>query len=227
MKQADLSFAGRLATRLATWFAPSYKDRSILSNMNMLGYISPDAVVNVHPDDLNFEGNVFVGDRCVFHQNNNPEKNGVSGGLIKLGKRVQLYSDIIIEIGCGGEVVIGEDTHIQPRCQLMAYVGNLEIGRRVEIAPNCSFYTYNHGVEADTPVREQPCYTKGGIRISDDVWLGVGVIVLDGVQIGKGAVIGAGSVVTTSIPEGAIAFGNPARVLKFRVSRDGQETAVK
>ena len=58
--------------------------------------------------------------------------------------------------------------------------------------------------------------TKGGIVIGDDAWLGVGVIVLDGVKIGKGAVVGAGSVVTRDIPDGAIATGVPARVVKMR-----------
>ena len=50
----------------------------------------------------------------------------------------------------------------------------------------------------------------------DDVWIGFGVIILDGVTIGKGAIIAAGSVVTKSIPENAIAAGSPARVIKSR-----------
>jgi len=58
--------------------------------------------------------------------------------------------------------------------------------------------------------------SKGGIVVEDDVWLGYGVIVLDGVRIGKGAVIGAGSVVNQDIPSGAIAVGVPARVVKSR-----------
>ena len=62
----------------------------------------------------------------------------------------------------------------------------------------------------------QPVWTKGGIIIGDDVWLGVGVNVLDGVRIGKGAVIGAGSVVTKDIPKGAIAAGVPAQIVKIR-----------
>jgi acetyltransferase-like isoleucine patch superfamily enzyme len=52
--------------------------------------------------------------------------------------------------------------------------------------------------------------------VEDDAWLGYGVIVLDGVRIGKGAVVGAGAVVTHDIPEGAIAVGVPARVVKMR-----------
>jgi acetyltransferase-like isoleucine patch superfamily enzyme len=58
--------------------------------------------------------------------------------------------------------------------------------------------------------------TKGGIVVGDDVWLGFGVVVLDGVRIGKGAVVGAGSVVTRDIPDNAIAVGVPARVVKMR-----------
>ena len=52
--------------------------------------------------------------------------------------------------------------------------------------------------------------------MGDDAWLGYGVIVLDGVRIGKGAVVGAGSVVTEDIPDGGIAVGVPARVVKMR-----------
>ena len=56
----------------------------------------------------------------------------------------------------------------------------------------------------------------GDIVVGDDAWLGYGVIVLDGVHIGKGAVVGAGSVVTNNIPDGGIAVGMPARVVKMR-----------
>jgi acetyltransferase-like isoleucine patch superfamily enzyme len=52
--------------------------------------------------------------------------------------------------------------------------------------------------------------------IGDHAWLGFGVVVLDGVRIGHGAVIGANAVVTSDIPDGAVAAGNPARVVKMR-----------
>lgn len=58
--------------------------------------------------------------------------------------------------------------------------------------------------------------TKGPIEIEDDVWIGRGCTILSGVTIGKGAVIGARSVVTNDIPPYAVAAGNPARILKYR-----------
>ncbi len=65
-------------------------------------------------------------------------------------------------------------------------------------------------------IRKQPLQSKGPIIIEDDAWLGFGAIVLSGVHIGKGAVIGAGAVVTHDVPEGAVAVGSPARVVKMR-----------
>lgn len=206
MKHSGLSPLGRVSTYLASLFAPPYKARSYLAQFNKRGYIAPSA--KIHHSDLKLGDNVFIGDRVIIYQSN--------GGVVDLGKRVKLYSDIIIETGDGGSIKVGPETHIQPRCQLMAYVGHLEIGCRVEIAPNCAFYPYNHGFEPDQRIRNQPCMTKGGIIIGDDVWLGYGVIVLDGVRISKGAVVGAGSVVTKDVPENAIAFGVPARVVKMR-----------
>jgi acetyltransferase-like isoleucine patch superfamily enzyme len=113
-------------------------------------------------------------------------------------------------------VTIGSDTHIQPRCQFSAYGGRIQIGTRVDIAPNCSFYPYNHGTAPDRSIREQPIETKGGIFVGNDVWLGVGVVLLDGVTIGAGAVVGAGSLVNRNVPPGAIAAGVPARIIRYR-----------
>jgi acetyltransferase-like isoleucine patch superfamily enzyme len=86
----------------------------------------------------------------------------------------------------------------------------------VQIAPNCAFYPYDHGIEPDELISKQPLRTKGGIIVEDGAWLGFGVIVLDGVRIGKGAVIGAGSVVNQDVPDGAIAVGVPAKVVRMR-----------
>ncbi len=60
---------------------------------------------------------------------------------------------------------------------------------------------------------------KGETKIGNNVWIGDSVIILPGVQIGDGAVIGAGSIVTKNIPPFAVAVGNPAKVIKFRFSQ--------
>ncbi|MCP4420631.1 MAG: acyltransferase [Chloroflexi bacterium] len=203
---------------MAAWTVPPYKARCSLAKINPRGYIAPNAAI--HHKEFRYDGHVFVGDRVVIFQTKD-------GGAVELYQGVHLYSDIIIETGAGGEVVIGDETHIQPRCQLSAYKGSIRIGRRVEIAPNCSFYPYNHGVHPGEIIRTQPFETKGDIVIGDDAWLGVGVIVLDNVKIGKGAVIGAGSIVTRDVPDNAIAMGAPAKVVKMRDDYDPDEVKVK
>lgn len=207
MRFAGLSFFGRLATRFATWFAPPSYERCYLAWLNPKGYVAPGAVL--HHGDLRLGTRVFIGERVVIFQDKN-------GGPVELGNGVQLYGDTYIQTGEGGSIRIGDRTTVQPRCQFSAYKAPIQIGCDVQIAPNCAFYPYDHAFAPGDLIKKQPLQTKGGIVIEDDAWLGFGVIVLDGVRIGKGAVIGAGAVVTRAIPAGAIAFGVPARVVKMR-----------
>jgi acetyltransferase-like isoleucine patch superfamily enzyme len=99
---------------------------------------------------------------------------------------------------------------------LSAYKGTIHIGTGVMMAPYCALYPYDHGILPGMPSRKQPLRSRGGIVIGDEAWLGVGVIILDGVRIGAGAVVGAGSVVVHDVPDGAVAQGVPARVIMLR-----------
>jgi len=63
---------------------------------------------------------------------------------------------------------------------------------------------------------EQGFSEERPVVIGNDVWIGDRVMILPGIQIGNGAIVGAGSVVTHSIPDYAIAAGNPARIIKYR-----------
>lgn len=211
MRFSGQSFLGKVSTRLASWFAPPYYERRRLARYHRRGYIDPNATI--YHRDLQLGNHIFIGDRVIIYQDK-------KGGKVKLNDRVHLYGDLCIQTGEEGTVTIDADTHIQPRCQFSAYKAPIKIGSSVQIGSNCAFYSYNHGIAPNRLIKEQSLETKGGITISDDVWLGHGVIVLDGVHIGKGAVIGAGSVVTHSIPENAIAVGIPARVVKMRHSLD-------
>ena len=207
MRLAGLSPMGRIATRMAAFFAHPHKARVYLAGMNPKGYVSSRAVI--HHSDLHLGARVFIDDRVVIFQRE-------TGGRIVVGNRVYIYRDTILETGEGGTLTIGDESSIHPRCQINAYLASINIGARVMIGPNCAFYSYDHGFAPDQPIDSQPLQSKGSIVVGDEAWLGFGVIVLSGVHIGSGAAVGAGSVVIDHIPEGAIASGNPARVLKMR-----------
>ncbi|SCX80731.1 DapH/DapD/GlmU-related protein [Desulfoluna spongiiphila] len=91
------------------------------------------------------------------------------------------------------------------------------IGNYVMIGHNVMIIGGNHDISnKEIPMMLQGEGKQGAITIEDDVWIGAGAIILAGVTVGKGCVIGAGSVVTKDVPEYCVAAGNPARVVKQR-----------
>ena len=218
MRYSGVNPMGRFSSRMASMAVPPFYGRHRLARLSKRGYISPSA--NIHHADLRLEDEIFLDDRVLIYQDQ-------GGGPVELAYRVSIHRDSIIQTGFDGSVKIGARTSIQPRCQFSAYKGLIQIGSHVQIAPNCAFYPYNHGFAPGKLIMEQPLESKGGIIIEDDAWLGVGAIVLDGVRIGRGAVIGAGSVVTHSIPDGAIAVGVPARMVRMRSELVRETTAPK
>ena len=91
-------------------------------------------------------------------------------------------------------------------------VAPITIGADVLIGPNCSLYTAVHPTEPGP--RRAKWESCEPITLEDNVWLGGSVTVCPGVTIGENSIIGAGAVVTRSIPANSIAVGNPARVIK-------------
>jgi len=94
--------------------------------------------------------------------------------------------------------------------------GGVHIGDDVYTGPMVQIVAVNHVYDdPNRPIREQGI-TAQGIKIEDDVWIGAGAAVLDGVTIGRGSVIGAGSIVANDIPPYSIAVGTPAKPIKDR-----------
>lgn len=94
--------------------------------------------------------------------------------------------------------------------------GTIRIGENCLFGPNVLMRTANHRYEnPDIPVRQQG-HSFSNIHIEDDVWISANAVILGGVHIGRGAIIGAGAVVTKDVPSMAIAVGIPAKVIKFR-----------
>lgn len=211
---------GRVATRLAALAVPPAFGRTWLARLHPGGYVDPTATVAIRPADLRLGAHCFVGERVLLYQRD-------LGCRLELGERAHIFQECHIQVGEGGSVSIGPDTYIQPRCQLSAYKGPILIGANVVIAPHCAFYSYSHGIAPGQLIRQQPLTSKGGIVIEDDVWLSYGVVVLDGVRIGRGAVIGAGAVVTKDVPANAVAAGVPARVLRYREQGEQMTAALQ
>lgn len=91
-------------------------------------------------------------------------------------------------------------------------VAAITIGDDVQIGPNVQLLTPTHPLEAEA--RRDKLEAAQPITIGNNVWLGGGVIVLPGVNIGENTVVGAGSVVTRDLPANVVAVGNPARVIR-------------
>lgn len=208
MNLSHIPLLGRVSLRLAEALVGPYKDRRILSAVSNHSYVSPRAQIQC--SRLYLGRGCFIDDGVTVYAHSD-------GGDVRLGDRVHLYRGTIVEVGAGGSVHIGTDTHIQAGCNLKGFLGNVLIGCNVQVAPQCGFSPYEHEFEdCDTTIKSQGIRSAGDIVLEDDVWLGIGVKVLEGVRIGKGAVIGAGAVVTKDIPPYAIAVGVPARVIRMR-----------
>lgn len=137
-----------------------------------------------------------------------------TSGDIDIGNNCKIGTMTIVE-DRGGSIAIGDNTAVNSFCVLYGH-GGLRIGKNVLIATHVLLIPANHHFSDPNRLIREQGETKEGIVIEDDVWIGAGAIVLDGVRIGTGSVIGAGAIVTKDIPPRSIAVGNPARVIKTR-----------
>lgn len=118
--------------------------------------------------------------------------------------------------GNGRKVEIGDYSGIGENCVVP---NNTVIGKYVMMAPEVHIVANNHQFkETSIPICFQgPDYSKNQTIIEDDVWIGVRTIFTPGHRIGKGSIIGAGSVVTKDVEPYSIVGGNPAKLIKKRV----------
>jgi acetyltransferase-like isoleucine patch superfamily enzyme len=115
------------------------------------------------------------------------------------------------------EIVIGDNTSIGAECHLTA-IGRIVIGNGVLTGKKITITDNSHGAcmsdELDTPPIRRRLVSKGPVVIGDHVWIGDKVTILPGVRIGRGAIIAANAVVSSDVPEGCVAAGIPAKVIK-------------
>jgi len=160
------------------------------------------------PCKIRIGNNTIIDDYCQLIVDGENSKG------IELGDNIILNQNVRLS---GTFLKVGNNTKLNYNCTI-GFSDGVEIGENVLIGA----YSFIIGEgthrfdRTDIPIIEQGKESKGGIIIEDNVWIGAGVNILNGVRIGRDSIIGTGSVVTKSIPEFSIAFGNPAKVVKKR-----------
>lgn len=140
---------------------------------------------------LDGDGELILGDGCTLK---NSRIICHSPCQVKLGDRVSMTHNVVIDCYSGGRIELGND---------------------IIFGPNVYITNHNHGIKKGELIRTQSYVAKDTI-IGSDVWFGANASVLAGIHIGDGAVIAAGAVVTKDIPPYAVVGGVPAKVIKYR-----------
>lgn len=111
----------------------------------------------------------------------------------------------------GRNIYVGERVFVNVLCTILD-CNEVHIGDHVMIGPAVQIYTAAHHLQAES--RIQGWEVAKPIVIEDNAWLGGGAILLPGVTVGRNAVVGAGAVVTRSVPADTVVAGNPARAIR-------------
>lgn len=145
--------------------------------------------------------------------------------VVEIGEHTLISGEIMI-FKHGGKIRIGNYCYVGEGSKIWS-ADKVEIGNRVFISHNVNIHDTNaHPIEAEArhkhfqqilvtgyPADNIGIYSSP-IFINDDVWIGFNSTILKGVTIGKGAIIGASSVVTKDVPEYTIVAGNPAKFIR-------------
>jgi acetyltransferase-like isoleucine patch superfamily enzyme len=165
-------------------------------------------VVLRHPGKIHLGDDVVVDDLVML------DAKGTTNQGIRVGHGGFLGRGTILSCK-NGDIELGDHVNIGFHSEVFS-------GSRVVVGRHGLFAAYTYLVggghewkDGETPVIEQ-ARTSRGITLGDNVWLGTGAKVLDGTRIGSNVVVGANAVVTGDLPDGVIAAGVPARVIKTR-----------
>ena len=129
----------------------------------------------------------------------------------EIGKKCEL--EPWIDVGFRPQFRIGDRCQINQNTTLKS----IYFGDDVMIAPGVIFLDRLHAYDrVDIPMNQQGTTPRAITILQNDVWIGQNAIIMPGIHIGKGVIVGAGSVITKDVPDFAIVAGVPGRVIKLR-----------
>ncbi len=122
----------------------------------------------------------------------------------------------VMRLAKGGSIHIGRRSAVGSNSVVVS-TGGVELGEAVLMAGGCSISAGAYEVDQALPmIMDNKAYTRGPIRIGAGTWLGTAAVVLDGVNIGSGAVVGAGAIVNKDVEDNMIVVGIPAKPVRAR-----------
>jgi acetyltransferase-like isoleucine patch superfamily enzyme len=179
------------------------------------GVVFGQGVVLRHPHKIRLGDGVTLDDHVLL------DAKGTTNRGIDVGNGVFLGRGTILSCK-DGDISLGDHTNLGFHCEIFSG-SSVVVGRHGLFAAQAYLVGGGHEFEAaGVAVVEQPRVSTG-ITLGDNVWLGTGAKVLDGVRVGKDVVVGANAVVNADLPDGVVAAGVPAKVLR---RRDGAAEAV-
>lgn len=211
-----LNIFTRLLNRLARQFFLPVKRMALFRMLKHQGFAISDNI------SIDLRGTLSFGRQC-----------GVGmGSVVNIPERASLlfgnncYVGQYVELSPGGCIKVGDNTSIQNRCILL---GDIRIGRYCLFAPNVYISSGRHyfDLNPDWLIKDQDDFVAGTnalaevhsnpVTIDDDCWIGINVVVMAGVTIGRGAIIGANSVVNRNVAPYSVMAGAPAKIINKRL----------
>ncbi len=201
-----MSSLARLVNRLGVVWRVKYRGIRIASGVNM-----------------DIQGSFSFGSNCVIGKNAVITVPATSG--FELG--TSCYVGRYVEMGPTGKIKVGDRTSIQDRCVIL---GDVSIGAHCLFSYNVYISSGRHyfDLKPQWLIKDQDAFVAQDdglysqhskpVVVEDDCWIGINVVVMPGTTIGKGAVIGANSVVTRDVEPYSVVAGAPARLIKKRLN---------
>lgn len=162
-----------------------------------------------HPGKIRIRDNVVIDDNCMIDAKGSSNCGITIGNGVFIGRNSTVYCK-------NGDIELRDNVNIGVNCTLFS-------SHKLTVSENTRIGAYTYllsggDYDYDNPrikIVDQPSpISKGPLTVGPDCWIGAGVIVLDAVRVGEASVIGAGSVVSSAIPDNCLAMGIPARVVK-------------